>query len=539
MKRLLLLLLLVLVSAAAQTESSLEGLVTDPSGAAIQGVALLIVETGTGTTRHLSTDGHGQYLATGLAPGSYTIQTEATGFRTSERKGVELGAGRTLQINFELPLSGIRESLAVEAATPLVSPSASDWGTTVNQARLEGLPLNGRDIFELAALEPGVSIPYTQQRLAAFGPAVHMSVNGARPTQNDYQVDGLYAGDATGSAAASSFGRTLGIEALREVRLVGSPFQAEYGRSAGGHFTAVSRSGANEFHGSLFEFMRNSAMDARNFFDTPTQPIPVLKRNQFGGLLSGPIVRHRLFVLFDYETVRAVSAATSIATTIDARARTGNLPSGSVSVSPAAAPFVALYPLPNGRLFGDGTGQFITTLTTRGPESYVTGKVDYNQSEKWHFNTRYTFDQGSSGVPDPFLLWNFNSDSQYDFLQLGAQFIASPATVEEFRAGFSRVDNLSAVSQTGIPAGLFFAPQEAMGAIAVTGLTDLGGQTFRSLPLRYVTNDYQTGWEVSHVSGRHGLKAGAGFERAQFNETSSQDQGGYYSFTSVASLISG
>ena len=367
-----------------------------------------------------------------------------------------------------------------------------------------------------------------------------MSVDGARPTENDYRIDGVYASDATGSAAASSFGRTLGIDALQEVRLAGTPFLAEYGRAAGGHFIAVSRSGTNDFHGSVFEFLRNSAMDARNFFDSPTQPIPVLKRNQFGGVLSGPVVRNRLFFLVDYETVRAVSATTSIATAIDAAARTGNLPGGNVVPSAAAAPFIALYPLPNGALFGDGTGQFITALTTRGPENYATGKLDYIRSERWRFNGRYAFDEAASTVPDPFLLWNFNSDSQSDFVQTGAQYISSPTTVHEFRVGFSRVDNNYTASETGaIPAGLSFVPGQPLGAISVTGLTDLGGQTLRALPFRFATNDYQPSWEVSHVADRHVLKAGAGFERLQFNPTNAMDENGYYAFTSLANLISG
>jgi len=535
-----LLLAAILSRAAAQTESSFEGTVTDATGAAIHNATVTVSEMRTGAVRRLLSDTRGAYLVTGLSPGSYGIRAEAQGFRTTDRRGLSLDAGVGARVDFQLEVGQVSESVIVLGSAPLISSSSGDWGSAVDKERLEGLPLNGRDMFELAALEPGASVPYTQQRTEAYGTALHMSVDGARPTENDYRIDGVYASDATGSAAASSFGRTLGIDALQEVRLAGTPFLAEYGRAAGGHFIAVSRSGTNDFHGSVFEFFRNSAMDARNFFDSPTEPIPVLKRNQFGGVLSGPVVRNRIFFLVDYETVRAVSATTSIATTIDTAARTGILPGGNVVPSAAAAPFLALYPLPNGALFGDGTGQFTAALTTRGPENYATGKLDYIRSERWHFNARYAFDEAASTVPDPFLLWNFISDSQSDFVQTGAQYISSATTVHEFRAGFSRVDNDYTASETGaIPAGLSFLPGQPLGAISVTGLTDLGGQTLRALPFRFVTNDYQTSWEVSHVAGRHALKAGAGFERLQFNPTNAQDENGYYAFTSLANLISG
>ncbi|MBZ5609072.1 MAG: TonB-dependent receptor [Acidobacteriia bacterium] len=526
--------------AHAQTTGGIEGLVTDPSDAAIRGASIRLLETTTGAERRIASGGAGYYFAQGLAPGVYDIQAEYAGFRTVTRRGVILDAGRSLRIDFQLQLGETSQGVAVDATASLVSPSAADWGSSVGQMRLENLPLHGRDLFDLSALETGATLSYASTRSLNYGSALHMSVNGARPTENSYRVDGIYVNDTTGSAPSSATGQTLGVEAVAELRLVASPFLAEYGRAAGAMFTAVSKSGTNEMHGSIFDFFRNSAMDAKNYVDSPSSPIPPLKRNQFGGLLGGPIVRQRWFFLGDYEGVRSTSGQTSIATTLGAAARSGQLPGGNVAVSSAVTPFLQLYPLPNGALFSDGTGQYIAQLNTPSQEDYAVGKVDYLRSERLRFATRYAFDRAGTSTPDPYLLWLFNSKSQYHFAQTEAQFVESPATLHNLHAGFSRIDNLNSANQTGqVPAGVAFLPGEPMGAIQVTGLTDLGGITQRQRPTHYVTNDYQLNYDVSHVSGAHSLKAGAGFDRVQLNQDSDMDLFGDYQFTSLATFLKG
>lgn len=538
--RLLCVFSLFLGSAYAQTTGEIEGVVTDPSGSSVSGAQVRVTETHTGAVRRFATGADGSYVAPGLAPGAYEILVESRNFRATTRRGVDLDAGRSLRIDFQLQIGEQSQTIIVEAATPLVSPNAGDWGSSVSQQRLEELPLNGRDIFELAQRESGAALSYTSQRTQYYGRAQHMSVNGARPSQNGYRIDGLYANDASGSAPASASGQTLGIEAVQELRLVSSPFMAEYGRAAGGVFTAVSKSGSNDFHGSVFEFLRNSAMDAKNFFDPAGSPTPPLKKNQFGGLISGPIVQNRLFFLANYEGVRSVSGRTSIATTLGPEARLGNLPGGHVPVAPGVVPFLGIYPQPNGIRFADGTGQYITELDTRAHEDYVTGKLDYLYSERLRFNTRYTFDRGLSTTPDPFLIWDLPYISGHHFAAIGIQFTQSPSTLHNLRAGFSRVDNQYTSSQSSrIPADLSFAPGLPLGAMLVTGLTEVGGQTLRSLPFRYLTNDYQVNWDVTQVKGRHTIKAGAGFDRVQFNQNFAQDAFGSYIFTSVANLLTG
>lgn len=529
-----------LAVALAQTTGTFEGVVIDPSGAAVKDASVRLTETQTGARRDLRTGDDGYYVAPGLAPGVYDIQVESSGFHPLIRRGLVLDAGRSLRIDFPLQLGESSQSVVVEGASPLVSMAGADWGSSVTQARLDQLPLNGRDLFDLSAEEPGVMVPSTQERTILYGGALHVSVNGNRPGENSYRMDGIYVNDATGAAPSSASGQTLGIEAVQELRLASSPFLAEYGRAAGAMFTAVSKSGSNEFHGSAYEFFRNAAMDAKNYFDPVSQPIPSLKRNQFGGLLSGPVRRNRLFFLGNYEAVRSVAAVTSIATTLGAQARLGQLPSGKVTVASAVVRFLNLYPLPNGALFSDGTGQYITPLKTPSHEDYATGKLDYVHSEHLRFSTRYTFDRGGTSTPDPFLLWNYQNASQYHFAQIQGQYAPSATTLESLYVGFSRVVNMTSVAATtAIPSGLTFVPGDPLGALTVTGLTALGGQSFRNLPTDYFTNDYQVNYEISHTRGAQTLKAGAGFDRVQLNENAQDDPLGFYTFTSVASFLEG
>ena len=261
----------LLAPAAAQTTGAIEGIVRDPSAALVAEASVRVSETATSATRNLSTDSTGYYQALRLAPGTYEIVVLRPGFREQVRRGVELEAGATVRVDFALELGEARDQVVVVAAASPISISPADWGGWVRQQELESLPLDGRDLFELSARQPEVNMVSVAVRDTVRGPGLKLSVKGARPNQNSFLLDGIYINDSAASAAASASGNTLGIEGIREVRVVTSPFSAEYGRAAGAVFTAVSKSGSNEFHGSLYEFLRNSVLDARNFFDDPAE----------------------------------------------------------------------------------------------------------------------------------------------------------------------------------------------------------------------------------------------------------------------------
>jgi len=402
--------------------------------------------------------------------------------------------------------------------------------------------LNGRDLFDLVSQQPGTTVSTNSLKTVTNGAGIRVSVNGARPNQNSFRLDGMYINDATSSAPASAGGRLLGLESIAELHLVSSPFDAEYGRAGGAVLTAVSRSGSNEWHGSAYEFLRNSALDAKNFFDPAGSKIPPLRKNQFGGLFSGPIRRNELFLLTNYEGIRENSGRTMFAVTPTQEARQGQLPGRTVGVATQVIPYLALYPLPNGRDYGDGTGEFISEGRTSSRENYVTGKVDAISSVRLRLSARYTFDTALRTRPEPLQVWTFVDDSRYHFLQTETQFLQSPSTVHSFRAGFTRVWNGQNSRQPDtIPQAMSFMPGQPMGGISFTaGLSSLGGaarDNISLLPRRFVVNDFQFNDTLTHVRGAHAIRFGGSFDRVQFNQRSDNSARGSYSFSSLQEFL--
>jgi hypothetical protein len=535
-----LLTLLLAGAATAQTTGRIEGIVHDPAGVPASGTMLEIVETGTGAARQLWTDERGWYTAPGLAPGSYGITVSHEGCRTELRRGVELIGGRAVRVDFSLQLGERRDSVEVAGAAPLISPAADDWGGAIEQQKLESLPLDGRDLFDLVAQEPGANVATTAASTLATGLGLHVSVNGARSNQNGFLMDGIYINDSTAGAPSSATGSLLGLESIQELQLVASPFDAEYGRGGGAQIIAVSKSGSNQFHGDVYEFLRNSALDTRNFFDPANQKIPPLRKNQFGGLLGGPLKTNKLFFLANYEGIRLASGQTLSAEVPTAQARLGILPTGTVTVSALIAPYLALYPLPNGVDYGDGTGQFLSQGITTSREDYATGKLDAIFSDRLRTSARYTFDEGVNYQPDPLEIFTYINDSRYHFLHTETQFTASPNTLHTFTAGFSRVWDRQTDTDAA-PASLSFVPGQPLGYLSMSsGLTSIGGSTGDSVELRprdFVTNDYQLNYTLTHIRGAHTLRLGASFDRIQFNQESDRGVVGSYVFSSLASLL--
>ncbi len=535
--------LLAVAPLAAQTTGSLEGTVRDPSGASVVGAALRLVEVRTSATRRLATGSAGYYRALLLPPGSYEVSVSHQGFRDQVRRGLELGAGATARVDFALELGEARDQIVVLGEPSLVNPSPVGWGHSVKQEELEALPLDGRDLFELATQQPEVNLARTANRQVDKGAGLKITAKGARPNQNSFLLDGIHINDASSALAASASGSALGLEGIREIRVVTSPFSAEYGRAAGAVFTAVSRSGSNEFHGSAYEFLRNSALDARNFFDDPAAKTPPLRRNQFGGVLGGPLRRNRLFFFANYEALREAFSQTYRPSVPTLEARRGILPAPgggtrTVAVSPAVRPFLDLYPVPNGRDFGDGTAEFVNEAKRETREDYLAGRLDLLVTPALRLAGRYTFDDAERGAPDPLRIWRFSADSRYQFFHTEAQHLVSPRTIHTFRTAFSRIRN-EELSQTrpDISPSLTFVAGRPLGSMLVTGLADFGGMTVRQRPRRHVLNDFQFNDDLVHTRGRHTVRLGGAFDRVQFNQVADFSAVGQYIFGSLADLL--
>lgn len=517
---------------------------TDPSALAVQGAEIRVQDPATGLSRTASTDENGWFRVLSLPPGLYDIQVQHSGFRTEVRRAVALDAGRLVRLDFRLQVGEQKDTVEVIASAPPLSLSPADWSASISGGSLQSLPLNGRDLFDLAAQLPGAQATTNTSRTIVTGRAARFSVNGSRPNQNNFRLDGVFINDPTGASPVSAAGALLGLETIREVQLIASPFDAEYGRTAGAVLTAVSKSGTNEWHGSAFDYARNSSLNARNFFDSPQEPVPPLNKHQFGGLISGPVRRNRIFFLTSYEGVRQRSSQTKRSVVPNADARSGKLPSGQVAVSAAAAPYLALYPLPNGRDYGDGTGEFISVVKTSTREDLLTGKADWARSDSLRFSSRYTFDQARVEWPEPLLIFDFSEKSRYHIVHNHADFFASPYTVYSIRAAFSRIWNFQDSSQPAtLPDSLSFIPGRPFGFITFTSsLSGLGGDRLSGrylLPRRHMLNDFQFSHTLAHARGPYSLRAGAAFDRVQFNQLSDTTANGSYTFSSLADFLRG
>src|SRR6266478_7156676 len=348
-------------AAFAQTVgASLQGTVYDPSGAVLPAVRIEIHNVQTGAARTLTTDESGRWREPALAPGDYEIRVSTTGFQTLLRRGVQLAVGQEAIVDMHLELGATSTEVSVSTeglAVNLVSGAVSGL---VDQKQMRDLPLNGRSFQQLALLQPGVNAVSTGGNDPVGGRTPKISINGARPEQSSFLLDGTDINDVYNKTPGSVGGVLLGVEAVLEFRVLTNSYSSEFGRSAGGVVNAVTRSGTNQFHGSLFEFLRNSKLDAKNFFDPASQPIPAFKRNQFGGVAGGPIRTDKTFFFGAFESLIDRLGVTGVTSVPTLAARQGTLPSGQVKVNSAIRPFLdTLLPPPNGRDLGGGVGQYL------------------------------------------------------------------------------------------------------------------------------------------------------------------------------------
>src|SRR3984957_16863918 len=329
--------------------------------------------------RSVNADNNGIYTTPNLVPGTYEISASKDGFERAVRSGVVVAVGSQQVVDFKLNPGEVKTKIEVSGTPPDIQLASSTLEATENSTTVRELPLNGRDWTTLAQLQPGVGGVYqlplgmSNQR-ANRGLGMQLSIGGTRPQGNNYRLDGISINDYSNAGPGSVLGVLLGVEAVQEFSVVTNNAPASYGRTSGGVINAITRSGTNALHGSVYEFLRNSALDARNFFDT-TQSPPQFRRNQFGADAGGPIIKSKLFVFGDYEGIRQLLSTTTVDIVPSAAARTGHLTTGTVSVDPRVEPYLALYPLPNGPVTGD-TGLFTLSTPQNTNESFLTARAD-------------------------------------------------------------------------------------------------------------------------------------------------------------------
>ncbi|MGB7170342.1 MAG: carboxypeptidase regulatory-like domain-containing protein, partial [Acidobacteriaceae bacterium] len=409
----------VLFSVRAWSQTGLatvSGTITDPSGAVVPGVGVTIVNQGTGLKRHGLTDTAGEYRFVGLPTGNYSLRFEKTGFQSQTRDGIQLTSAAELIIDSRLAIGNIQQHVTVSGEISQIDNTTSTVSGLVAEQSLTKLPLNNQDLFSAVALEPGVAPdPGSAPSLLSSGKTAQVAIDGIRPSMTNVLIDGMDATDPVwGNSPAGASGFFLGLDELAQVRVLTQTFNAEYGGHGGAVIEMITKSGSNQFHGSLWELHRDASLDAKNYFDLGGNPIPPFVRNQFGAGIGGPLKKDRTFFFADYEGFREVEASMAIATAPDALAHEGFLPSAknsaactsasskgcaAIPINPQTQQFLNLMPPSNGADNGDGTGELITADKGATHEDHGMARIDHNFSNTHSVFARYTVDDSSSVAP--------------------------------------------------------------------------------------------------------------------------------------------
>jgi hypothetical protein len=527
--------LMVGVAAAQTGTASIVGTVTDPNGGVVPGAKITIRNIDTNHEFTIDSDSAGAYVAGGLLPGNYELRAEGSGFVTQVRKGITLTVAQTAQINFSLTIGSVSQQVVVEGAAPLLDTVTSAVSGLVNQAQMEGLPLNGRDISQLVLLQSGVT-PTPSAGPSPFqkGGFAKFSVNGQRSTATNYTIDGMDANDPDYAVSPGGVsGEFLGVDGVREFRVFTNDYSAEYGRNAGAIVQMITKAGQNLLHGSIFEFFRNDVFDAKNYFDTPNAPIPPFVRNQFGGSVGGPIARNKTFFFVNYEGFRESEGLTTIATVPDALAHEGYLPSATdpssctqanlggcvnVGVNPAVAPFLAIFPAANGTDFGNGSAELTSSERRKTREDYGMARVDHVFSNDHTAFVRYIIDDSFAIVPylntlAPGFPGNNTSRNQYFTVQ--DQRLWGSNWLNQAAFGFNRTTYLASVPNLYPGLSISLVPDRPIGVFSLAGLTPIGNNLI--YPLSDYSNVFQLSDNVSWTHGRHAIRFGGEFRRNQIN----------------------
>ena len=520
---------------SAQVTASMTGSVKDATGAVIPEATVTIKHVETGTTRTAQTDAGGNYSIPSLPVGEYEVSAEKAGFKQVVRKGITLVVGQQAVVNLALEVGSVEQQVTVSAEAPLVNTTLSSTAGLVGEKEVKDLPLNGRSFDQLLTLNTG-TVNYTvNDSRNAF------SVSGKRPETNRFLMNGVdYIGsDQTGQHVLpyGASGQLLGVDAVREFNVQQDTYGAEYGKRAGGQVTIVTASGTNRLHGDLFEYLRNSKLDARNFFDFPPgQRLPPFKRNQFGASLGGPIKHDKLFLFGNYEGFRQRLGLSDNAIVPDDSARQGLLPLGPggalqpvPNLKTGMLPFFAFWPRQNAPelLLGGlptGLAQNFSNPLQQIREDFGLTRLDYNISDKDSLSANYLIDDGENDIPQANPVFISFQPMRSQLISLQETRVFSPTLLNVATAGFSRS---FATSQTipSIPlaSNLSFFTGSTPGAITIGGGT--GGATTSAVVTaangsRYLANArnlFTYADDLHYTKGNHAISAGVWIQRVQQN----------------------
>ncbi len=543
----------------AQVTAAISGTVADPTGAGVSGATVTVKSLETGATRVTTTDSAGHYTILSLPLGPQQVKAEKTGFKSVVRTGIDLVVGQEAVVNLQLSVGELAQQVTVAAETPLVNTTTSQDSGVVGEQQIKGLPLNGRSFDNLITLNPG-AINYSAMKSPGTSTSNGntFSVDGRRTYENLVLLNGIeYTGSSQLAVTPGGVsGELLGIDAIREFNALTNTYGAEYGKRAGAQISVVTQSGTNQLHGSLYEFLRNSDLDARNFFDQGSAP--PFRRNQFGSALGGPLKKDKWFLFGNYEGFRQVLAESNVSVVPDAEARLGSLPNASgvytpvAKLNPAMLQYMQLWPAVNGPELTVGGLPSGTALSYNNPrqtvrEDFGTLRTDYILSDRDTFSAAYTIDDGDSTIPQSDPLFGSAESLRSQVASLEETHVVSPEILNTFRAGFSRAGfGYDAVNFVSFPASTSFVTGLGPGGIVVGGgVTTTAGGTITSAGPNNAANvwnrrnlfTYTDGVQI--IKGRHQISAGVWFQRVQDNENTASRQLGQASFASLTTFLQG
>lgn len=541
-------LLLVLPPGAAWTqgEASIGGIVTDATGASIAGATVNVKNLETGAIRALATDPAGRYDAALLTVGKYEVTAEQTGFRKESRAGITLVLGQRAAVDFKLAVGEIQQTVQVEETALQFGVTTSELSGLVGERQVKDLPLNGRSFDNLLTLDAGI-VNFTAQRAGGVGTSASavgsmFSVSGRRPQDNLFLLNGVeYTGASNINVTpGGASGQLLGVDAIREFAVVKDTYGAEYGKRSGAQINIVTTSGANQLHGSVYEFLRNSALDARNFFDQAQKP--QFQRNVFGGSLGGPLEKDKTFLFGNYEGFRQRLGLSNVTLVPDDASRAGAVPS--------VQPLLALWPVANGPEvlttggLPSGIAKSFNNPVQAIHEDFGTVRFDHNFSSNNLFAGVYTIDDSVADTPSTNPLSWVNLRVRNQVASLTETHIFSPNILNKATFGFSRASYFfTGLTPVNLPG---FIQGRPIGAITIGGSTALNSSsqltnagTNGNSNLSSHRNLFTVTDQVSINHGIHTLNIGVWFEQIQSNDNLAATQFGQATFSTLQSFLQG
>ena len=532
---------------------AITGVVQDSTGAALPGATVTVRNAETGATRTLTSGADGRFSVPSIPVGDYSISVARDGFETQQRTGVSLVVGQSLDLTFRLSVGSVAQEIVVNSQPPSVNTTTQSTSGLIDERQVKELPLNGRSYDSLVQLNPS-TVNYTAERSGSVGTSNSsvgnmFAVAGRRPQDNLFLLNGI---EYTGASLINvtpggTSGQLLGVDAVREFNVVADTYGAGYGKRDGAQVSIVTMSGTNNLRGSAFEFLRNSALDARNYFDQGT--IPEFQRNQFGGALGGPIRRNKFFLFGSYEGFRQNWGLSAVTLVPDSQARQGYLPNSAgteqyVGVDPAVAPLLALWPAQNGPELGSGIAESFSHPPQHIREDFGSTRFDANLNASDQLFAVYTVDDSSANTPTQNPLSLIDEGLREQVASIQEQHVFPPTLLNTARFGYSRASYFftgsTPINVPGWVAG------EPVGAIVISGSTASNGASQITQAGTNVGSNNLTARNLftadDHVYwNRHGhqIEAGVWLQRIQSNDLLAQDQYGQASFSTLQSFLQG